>query len=210
MERDAMETFKKKMRDLEEVISKGKRVPFSSLVTVDRESALTIIDDLYHALPGALNEAETLVQNQITIMKEANEYADKTRRAADGEAAKVKADLQARTQQTEAQLQQRAQDVATQANQQAAATVREAQEKAARIVADAESQAEQMVSEQEIVARANLQAEDLRQSTQEEIERLYTDVYGHVDEVLIAVDRALSDKLTEIRMMRQQMNQGAQ
>ena len=63
------------------------------------------------------------------------------------------------------------------------------------------------MSEQEITARANMEAEELRQSTQQEIEKLYGDVYHHSDEVLAQLDRSISEKLTDIRMTRQQIDQ---
>ena len=52
-----------------------------------------------------------------------------------------------------------------------------------------------------------MEAEELRRQTQEEIEKLYTDVYQHIDEVLVQLDRSISEKLTDIRMTRQQIDQ---
>lgn len=52
-----------------------------------------------------------------------------------------------------------------------------------------------------------MEAEELKQSTKEEIERLYHDVYQHIDEVLAQLDRTISEKLTDIRMTRQQIDQ---
>ena len=75
------------------------------------------------------------------------------------------------------------------------------------IALDAERRAAQLVSQQEITARANMEAEELKQSTKEEIERLYHDVYQHIDEVLAQLDRTISEKLTDIRMTRQQIDQ---
>lgn len=75
------------------------------------------------------------------------------------------------------------------------------------MVQDAERRAAQLVSQQEITARANMEAEELKQSTKEEIERLYHDVYQHIDEVLAQLDRTISEKLTDIRMTRQQIDQ---
>ena len=38
-------------------------------------------------------------------------------------------------------------------------------------------------------------------------EKLYTDVYQHIDELLMQLDRNISEKLTDIRMTRQQIDQ---
>ena len=76
-----------------------------------------------------------------------------------------------------------------------------------QMVGDAEAHAKLLVSEQEIVTRARMEVEDIRQSTQEEIEHLYHDVYKHIDDVLVQLDRSISEKLTDIRMTRQQIDQ---
>lgn len=55
--------------------------------------------------------------------------------------------------------------------------------------------------------RAQYGGEELRQNTHEEIEKLYNDVYRHIDEVLAQLDRSISEKLTDIRMTRQQIDQ---
>ncbi|MEG2357261.1 MAG: hypothetical protein RSC40_09925, partial [Clostridia bacterium] len=57
------------------------------------------------------------------------------------------------------------------------------------------------------VARANMEAEELKQTVQEEVDKLYSDVYRHIDEVLVQLDRSISEKLTDIRMTRQQIDQ---
>ena len=83
----------------------------------------------------------------------------------------------------------------------------DAKEKAMQMVGDAEERAKQLVSEQEIITRARMEVVEIRQSTQEEIEKLYHDVYQHIDEVLVQLDRSISEKLTDIRMTRQQIDQ---
>ena len=37
--------------------------------------------------------------------------------------------------------------------------------------------------------------------------RLYSDVYHHIDDVLAQLDRSISEKLTDIRLTRQQIDQ---
>ena len=44
-------------------------------------------------------------------------------------------------------------------------------------------------------------------ASHEEIEKLYNDLYRHIDEVLAQLDRSISEKLTDIRMTRQQIDQ---
>ena len=81
------------------------------------------------------------------------------------------------------------------------------QENAMQMVSEAEAHAKHLVSEQEIVARARMEVEETRQSMQEEIDKLYHDVYKHIDDVLAQLDRSISEKLTDIRATRQQIDQ---
>ena len=50
-------------------------------------------------------------------------------------------------------------------------------------------------------------AEERKQQASDQVDRLYQDVYRHLDDVLAQVDRSLSEKLTDIRMTRQQLDQ---
>ena len=207
MQQDAISAFRKNLNDLEEIVMQAKRVPLSNMCMVDRERILGLANAITTDLPTVFAECEGVVQNQITIISEANERAEQTKQNATMRANQYVTDAKNQAQQMTAQAQQQAQEMLKKAQQQAAGMVREAQEQASNMVKDAENRARQLVSEQEITARANMEAEELRQNTHEEIEKLYNDVYRHIDEVLAQLDRSISEKLTDIRMTRQQIDQ---
>ena len=207
MQQDAISSFRKNLNDLAEVSTQAKRVPLSNMCMVERELVKGLVDEITTNLPTVFAECEGVVQNQISIISEANERAEQTKQNATMRANQFVNDAKAQAQQMTAQAQQQAQDMVQKAQQQAAGMVKEAQEQATRLVKDAENRARQLVSEQEITARANMEAEELRQSTQQEIEKLYGDVYHHIDDVLAQRDRSISEKLTDIRMTRQQIDQ---
>ena len=85
--------------------------------------------------------------------------------------------------------------------------MKEAEDRVKAMLSEAQAKADQMVSEQEVLTRAQREAENLQQTTQEEVGRLYSDVYHHIDDVLAQLDRSISEKLTDIRLTRQQIDQ---
>ena len=208
MAKDYITSFRTNMSELESMVKQAKKVPMSNLCLVDRDSAIGLIDAVYRDFPKVIAESEGIVQNQTNIMNEARSYADKAMKDARTEAENVTRTARSNAQQQNAQTETQIQERLAQAQQQANALVQDAQERAARILQEAERQARQLISEQEITARANMEAEDLRQNAQEEVNRMYSDFYGHVDQMLLTVDQSLGEQLTEVRMMRQQLNQG--
>ena len=54
---------------------------------------------------------------------------------------------------------------------------------------------------------AVLLAESREVVDEEAVAKLYADVYQHIDEMLVQLDRNFSEKLTDIRMTRQQIDQ---
>ena len=207
MQKDAISAFRKNLNELYDAVYKAKRVPLSGLCMVDQEQVTRLLEGINNEMPTVFAECEGVVANQISIISEANERAEQTKQNATTRANQFMADAKAQAQQMVSHAQQQAQEMLAQAQQQANAMIRDAQEQGAKMVSDAENRARQLVSEQEITARANMEAEELRQTTHEEIEKLYTDVYQHIDEVLVQLDRSLSEKLTDIRLTRQQIDQ---
>lgn len=208
MQQDTISAFRKNLNDFQDMMANARRMPLSNtMCIVDRERIMSIAGALEADLPAAFAESESVVSNQISIINEANEHAEQTKQNATMRANQFVSDAKTQAQQMVSQAQQQAQDTMQKAQQQANQMLREAQEQAARMVADAENRARQLVSEQEITARANMAAEDLRQSTEEAVAKLYSDVYQHIDEMLVQLDRNFSEKLTDIRMTRQQIDQ---
>ena len=162
MQQDAISAFLKNLNDLEEIVMQAKRVPLSYMCMLDRERILGLANAITTDLPTVFAECEGVVQNQITIISEANERAEQTKQNATMRANQYVTDAKNQAQQMTAQAQQQAQEMLKKAQQQAAGMVREAQEQAANMVKDAENRARQLVSEQEITARANMEAEELR------------------------------------------------
>ena len=204
MQSDDISIFKQNMSALEQLILQAKRVPLSAMCMVDKDKMSHLLEALTKGMPTVFVECQGVIANQKSIVDEAEARAGQIKQAATNQASKLLNDAQAQAQKTVAAANQQAQETVNKAGQQANAMLQEAQERSQNMVQDAERRAAQLVSQQEITARANMEAEELKQSTKEEIERLYHDVYQHIDEVLAQLDRTISEKLTDIRMTRQQ------
>ena len=76
MQQDAISAFRKNLNDLEEIVMQAKRVPLSNMCMVDRERILGLANAITTDLPTVFAECEGVVQNQITIISEANERAE--------------------------------------------------------------------------------------------------------------------------------------
>ena len=193
--------------ELDNLLSAGKKVPLSSLCMVDRDNCRRLVREILADMPADITAAEGIIQNQASIISEAREIAEQTKAEANMRASRTVNDANANAQQTMATAQQKAQEMLKSAQDQARAMVTDAQEQARKMLAEAEARAKQLVSEQEVMARAQMEAEEIRQGTQEEIAKLYQDVYAHLDDVLAQLDRSISEKLTDIRVTRQQIGQ---
>ena len=89
MQQDAISAFRKNLNDLEEIVMQAKRVPLSNMCMVDRERILGLANAITTDLPTVFAECEGVVQNQITIISEANERAEELANVAPGAAAMV-------------------------------------------------------------------------------------------------------------------------
>ena len=167
MQSDDILNFKQNMSELEELILQAKKVPLSAMCMVDKDRMSRILEALTKEMPTVFTQCQGVVDNQMSILKEASDRAEQTKQTATARANQLLNDAQAQAQKTVAAANQQAQDTVNKAGQQANAMLQEAQERAQNMVQDAERRAAQLVSQQEITARANMEAEELKQSTKE-------------------------------------------
>lgn len=62
---------------LEELLSSGSRVPFSSRVLIDEQECLDVVDQIRHALPEELKMARQIVKEREQLIAEAHERANR-------------------------------------------------------------------------------------------------------------------------------------
>lgn len=207
-------SFDNALRELQNFVNNTRKLPMSNSCMIDRENLLAMVQRVIACTPTAITEATAVVKNQRSIIDGANKFLENSRQVADEYKQKVLTDVEAHVNQANqnahsiiAQAEQEARLKQEDAQQKWNGIVQEANERAQTIIAEAQAEADRRVSETEILNRAQMEAEELKQATQDQIDQLYSDVHAHIDEVLAQLDRSVSEKLTAIRMTRQQFTQ---
>jgi vacuolar-type H+-ATPase subunit H len=121
---------------LEELVSTGRRVPFTAGVLVNEDELLELIDRTRLELPDELVQARHLLEDQRRVFAEAEEEAERILSRAETEARRLVDEAQAR-----AAVMVGDHEIAEQAHAQAATLLADAEERAARTCAEADAYA---------------------------------------------------------------------
>jgi hypothetical protein len=122
---------------LEELVSTGRRVPFTAGVVVNEDEVLELIDRTRLGLPDELMQARHLLEDQRRVVVEAEQEAERILTRAETEGARIVAEAEAR--------------VAVMVGDHAIAE--QAREHAATVLADAEERGAKTCSEADAYAR---------------------------------------------------------
>jgi hypothetical protein len=125
---------------LEEIVSTGRRVPFTAGVVVNEEEILELIDRTRLALPDELMQARHLLEDQRRVLAEADQEAERILSRADAEVARIVEEAEAR-----AAVLVSEHALAEQAREHAATLIAEAEERAAKTCSDADAYAREVM-----------------------------------------------------------------
>ncbi len=125
---------------LEELVSTGRRVPFTAGVVVNEDEALELIDRARLGLPDELTQARHLLEDRHRVVDEAEQESERILARAEAEAKRLVDEAAAR-----AQTMMGEHEIAEQARVHAAAVVAEAEEGAAKIRAEADAYAREVM-----------------------------------------------------------------
>jgi vacuolar-type H+-ATPase subunit H len=125
---------------LEELVSTGRRVPFTAGVVVNEDEILELVDRTRLALPDELMQARHLLEDQRRVLMEAEQEAERILSRAESEVDRVVAEAQAR-----AAVMVRDHSLVEQAREHAATLIAEAEERAAKTCSDADSYAREVM-----------------------------------------------------------------
>ncbi len=125
---------------LEEIVSTGRRVPFTAGVVVNEEEILELIDRTRLALPDELMQARHLLEDQRRVLAEADQEAERILSRADAEVARIVEEAEAR-----AAVMVGEHALAEQAREHAATLIAEAEERAAKTCSDADAYAREVM-----------------------------------------------------------------
>ncbi len=125
---------------LEELVSSGRRVPFTAGVVVNEDEALELIDRARLGLPDELTQARHLLEDRHRVVDEAEQESERILARAEAEAQRLVDDAEAR-----AGVLVGEHEIAEQARAHAATVLAEADERAAKTCAEADAYAREVM-----------------------------------------------------------------
>ena len=125
---------------LEELVSTGRRVPFTAGVVVNEDELLELIDRTRLGLPDELVQARHLLEDQRRVLVDAEQEAERILSRSETEAARVVEEAQAR-----AVVMVGDHSIAEQAREHAATVLAEAEERAAKTCSEADAYAREVM-----------------------------------------------------------------
>ncbi|MCI6244312.1 MAG: hypothetical protein ACI4IH_07980 [Eubacterium sp.] len=172
------------LEDLEDVLDDATSMPMTKKSLVDVEKIKTIIEDIRLNTPQETKQAKAIVDSRNSILEEAKKEA---------------ADIIAEAQNQARELVARDQITQT-AQAEAADIIAKAKEEGDAYIRDAQNQAT------EILGNATTQANDMVTSAQNKSREMLTAVNNYADDTLLAIDDSLYRALSDVRRIRQGMN----
>jgi vacuolar-type H+-ATPase subunit H len=125
---------------LEELVSTGRRVPFTSGVVVNEDEVLELIDRTRLGLPDELMQARHLLEDQRRVLADAEQEAERILSRAETEVDRIVSEAEAR-----AAVMVGDHALAEQAREHAATLIAEAEERAAKTCSDADAYAREVM-----------------------------------------------------------------
>ncbi len=125
---------------LEELVSTGRRVPFTAGVVVNEDEVLELIDRTRLGLPDELMQARHLLEDQRRVLVEAEQEAERILSRAETEAARIVGEAEAR-----AAVMVGDHAIAEQAQEHAATVLAQADERAAKTCNEADAYAREVM-----------------------------------------------------------------
>ena len=172
------------LEDLEDVLDDATSMPMTKKSLVDVEKIKTIIEDIRLNTTQETKQAKAIVDSRNSILEEAKKEA---------------ADIIAEAQNQARELVARDQITQT-AQAEAADIIAKAKEEGDAYIRDAQNQAT------EILGNATTQANDMVTSAQNKSREMLTAVNNYADDTLLAIDDSLYRALSDVRRIRQGMN----
>jgi len=125
---------------LEELVSTGRRVPFTAGVVVNEDEVLELIDRTRLGLPDELMQARHLLEDQRRVLVEAEQEAERILTRAESEVARIIEEATAR-----AAVMVGDHAISEQAREHAATVLADAEERAAKTCSEADAYAREVM-----------------------------------------------------------------
>jgi vacuolar-type H+-ATPase subunit H len=128
------------MDQLEELVSTGRRVPFTAGVVVNEDEALELIDRARLGLPDELTQARHLLEDRHRVVDDAEQESERILARAEADAQRLVDEAEAR-----AGMMVGEHEIVEQARAQAVTVLAEAEERAAKTCAEADAYAREVM-----------------------------------------------------------------
>ena len=162
---------------LEELVTTGRRVPFTTGIVVNEDEVLELIDRTRLGLPDELVQARHLLEDQRRVLADAREEAEHILGRAEDEASRV----------------------LDEANAQRGVVIGEAHSRADALLAEAQAHVSAMVSEHAIVEHAHEHAATVLAEAEERAAQTCTDADAYAREVMLRLEEQLMRQATTVR-----------
>ncbi|MHC1786278.1 MAG: hypothetical protein AB9880_04405 [Christensenellales bacterium] len=186
-------------------IQNAKKVPFTDSIMINQGHLADSLKRIVTNYDPSLEKADKIIQNEESIINDANASANKTMSAAQGQAQGMVSEANTYAQKTKAHADTYAQDTARQAEEQARAILADAQTRAQQMVDDAKAQADELVSQTTVLARAEAQAREILENANQHAQGLRQQTQHDLANLLDHVDAAVSVQLNDIRLLKQNL-----
>ena len=195
------------IRQLQRTVN-GARSPMMDKegCVVNRDQFRQKLAQLASSLPGAVKLASDYVSNINTIRQQAEQDCSTQMHTAKQQSAQLVSDAQQAASIAVKNAEQQSRDTLARAQQVAEALLQDARAQAAQIVDNAQREAARLLSREDILRRARVQASELCETTQQEMDMVRQQMFDYLDMVVAGLDRHLSETLTSIRQERGQLN----
>jgi cell division septum initiation protein DivIVA len=162
---------------LEELVTTGRRVPFTTGVVVNEDEALELIDRTRLGLPDEIVQARHLLEDQRRVLADARDEAEHILGRAEEEATRI----------------------LDEANAQGGVVIADAQTRAGALIAEAQAHVSALVSEHAIVEQAQEQATAVLAEAEERGAQTCSDADAYAREVMLRLEEQLMRQATTVR-----------
>lgn len=177
---------------------------------IDKENLIDLLNRAVAALPEEVEQANRVVSSQKTMQMKADKEYQETIQSAKEEARKIQMDADEYARHTKADAQAQAESYYKQKTQEGDTYYAQAQAQAEQLVQNANAHAEQLVQEDEIMERAKVESEELRERVYEEMETFRANTYQYLDQMVLEMDAAFTERQVELRRLRQNISMRSQ
>lgn len=194
------------LKEIDTEIANAKKTLINSeTCIVNREYIRGQLNYLKNNLPGALDKANEIVENEQTIRHEVETKKEEILSLANAKASSTVGEAMAQAKKLMENVTVEANALAERAQNDAMACIEAAKAEAARIIEDAQKKANQLVEEQAIVRRAKVESEELMERSQNEAATLKKNTLDYMDNLLADADRNISELVNSIRLERSEI-----